>query len=409
MKRQSEAIGKRLTALMAGLLLVLLAACSTSQRGPAAPPSEPKRAAAEQPRIIIDRQALMLPKMTSAGRSPVRIGLLVPLTGPDATLGRALLDAAQLAVFESRRSDIMLLPRDTGTTADEAAKSAQAVLEAGAEIILGPLLSDQVNAVAPYGASVSAPVIAFSTTTSIARPGVYLLSFPAELEVERIIEHAVSSGYRRFAAMIPQGSYGNVVEQSLREAVTAHNATLVTVSRYPTSVAGMYQPVKDLANTGGFDAVLLPAGGTSLRGLAPLLPYSGIDPRQVKFLGTGLWDEQGLGHEPALVHGWFASPPPEARQKFIERFQAAYGAMPPRIASLAYDAVALVASLADAPEGQRFTPDRLTNASGFSGIDGVFRFRPDGHVERGLAVNEVQTNGVTVVSPAPQSFRAAGY
>jgi hypothetical protein len=109
------------------------------------------------------------------------------------------------------------------------------------------------------------------------------------------------------------------------------------------------------------------------------------------------------------VRGWFAAPPPEARQKFIERFTAAYGRTPPRIASLGYDAVALAASLADAPPGARFTPERLTNPNGFAGIDGLFRFGPDGRIERGLAVNEVLADGVAAVSPAPTSFAPAGF
>ena len=48
----------------------------------------------------------------------------------------------------------------------------------------------------------------------------------------------------------------------------------------------------------------------------------------------------------------------------------------------------------------------LTNASGFAGIDGVFRFRPDGTNERGLAVLRVSPHGGQVISPAAaQSFQ----
>ncbi len=258
---------------------------------------------------------------------------------------------------------------------------------------------------APYGLGTDTPIVAFSTNTSSAKPGIYLLSFPPELEVERIVDFATASGFSRFAALIPNDNYGTIVEQAYRDAVAARHATLVTVAHYGPTLSEMFQPARDLANSGGFDAVLLPDGGTNLRALAPLLPYSGVNTRSVKILGTGLWDEPNLGREPALVHGWFAAPPPEARQKFIERFTAAYGRTPPRIASLAYDAVALTASLADAPPGERFTPERLTNPNGFSGIDGLFRFDPDGRIERGLAVNEVLTGGVAAVSPAPATFQ----
>jgi ABC-type branched-subunit amino acid transport system substrate-binding protein len=386
--------------------LLSLAACA---RGPKPGPTPGPAAPSAAPRIIIDKELLTLPSMAAEGREPTRIGFLVPLTGPDAATGKALLDAAQLAIFESGRRDLLLLPEDTGASPEAAAEAAQKVLKAGAEIILGPLRADEVDAVASYGLGTDTPIVAFSSNTASAKPGIYLLSFPPELEVVRIVDFAVMSGFSRFAALIPDGNYGTIVEEAYRDAVAAHHASLVSVSHYGPTLSEMFQPARDLAHSGGFDAVLLPEGGTNLRALAPLLPYSGVDTRSVKILGTGLWDEPNLGREPALVHGWFAAPPPEARQKFIQRFTAAYGRTPPRIASIGYDAVALAASLADAPPGERFTPDRLTNPNGFSGIDGLFRFEPDGHIERGLAVNEVLTDGVAAVSPAPTSFVSPGF
>jgi hypothetical protein len=152
--------------------------------------------------------------------------------------------------------------------------------------------------------------------------------------------------------------------------------------------------------------VLLPDGGTNLRALGPLLPYAGVDLAKVKVLGTGRWDDPTVGREPTLQGGWFAGPPPEARQSFEQRYRAAYGAGAPRIASLAYDGVALVAALADGAPGNRFTPERVASPSGFVGVDGVFRFDADGHIARGLAVNEVTPTGVNVVSPAPKTFQA---
>ena len=50
-----------------------------------------------------------------------------------------------------------------------------------------------------------------------------------------------------------------------------------------------------------YDAVIMPEGGIRLRTLAPLLPYFDVNPRDIKFLGTGLWDDPTLGQEPPLV------------------------------------------------------------------------------------------------------------
>jgi ABC-type branched-subunit amino acid transport system substrate-binding protein len=361
----------------------------------------------EQPKPIIDKTQFTLPQMRAEGREPIRIGVLLPLSGPQASLGRTLLDSAELAIFESGRKDLLLLPQDTQGTGAGAVEAMMKAVGLGAEIILGPLLSEEVTAVAPVGRANGIPVIAFSTKTEVAAPGIYLLSFPPGLEVQRVVDHAVANGKTRIAALIPESSYGSVIETALRDAAGAHNLQLGPIEHYQGSVTAMQGPVKALAQIGNFDAVLVPEGGGNLRALAPLLPFSGIDVKTVKVLGTGLWDDPTVSREPTLQGGWFAAPPPDARSSFAQRYRTAYGTTAPRIASLAYDGIALVGALADAPAGKRFTAERIANPNGFVGVDGVFRFEPDGKIERALAVNEVTPSGITVVSPAPATFQGA--
>ena len=93
---------------------------------------------------------------------------------------------------------------------------------------------------------------------------------------------------------------------------------------------------------------------------------------------------------------------------FAQRYRARYGQDPVRTATLAYDAVALVAALVKTQGPAGFSEQVLTNSSGFAGIDGVFRFRPDGTNQRGLAVMRVTSSGPQVISPAPKAFSASG-
>jgi len=139
--------------------------------------------------------------------------------------------------------------------------------------------------------------------------------------------------------------------------------------------------------------------------VAPVLAVRGMDPRQVKYLGTGLWDVQNIWREGALLGAWYAAPPPEARGDFEKRFNDAYGKRPPRLATLAYDAVALVGALSSNPNGPDFSSNAITNPNGFAGLDGIFRFTPDGQAQRGLAVLEITRDGIKTVSPAPTSFQ----
>ncbi len=360
-----------------------------------------------------DPAGYMTPANFPPGVEPLRIGLLLPLSHPSTdtqNVAKALLDAAQLAVFESGNPSILLMPADTKGTADGAQQAAALVLRQGAEVVIGPLFAQTTSAAAPVVRARNIPMIAFSTDRSVAGNGVYLLSFQPEEEVRRVVSYAHDQGRTRFSALFPQTPYGNRVSAAFAQIVTEVGGTVAGTATYSGNQQVMLEAVKQIAATQP-DAVLLPEGGNNLKTLGPLLPYYNIDPRKVKFMGTGLWDDPAILQEPSVTGGWFAAPEPDARLKFAERFQAAHGYKPPRIASLAYDAVALINSFADTGEPfQRYTLTTFQDPNGFKGIDGIFRFRPDGTIERGLAVVEVRGSGFTVVSPQPATFQGgAGF
>ncbi len=321
-----------------------------------------------------------------------------------------MLNAAQMALYDLADERLELLTRDTQGTAAGAADAAQAAIAGGAQLILGPLLAGAVEAVKPIARSAHVPMIAFSTATQLAGNGTYLMGFTPNQEIARVIAYAHAHGHDRFAVLAPRVPYGQVVADGVRAAVAANGATLVRVEFYDPSLGDIAASVRSFAAQGhDFDALFLPEGDGRLKTLAPQLPYFGIDPDAVKFLGTGLWDEPGLGTEPALDGGWYAAPPPALRAAFEQHYRDLYKTSPPRLATLGYDATALAAVLSRAPQGADFSDATLTNPNGFSGVDGIFRLRADGLVQRGLAVLEVHRGAGTVIDPAPQSFQDIGY
>lgn len=387
---------------------VLLSACEGFGWG-----DKPSPVVTEAP-----RPTAVLPSGPPPGGPPVpvagqvRIAVLLPLSHPNKgtrQVAQSLLDAAQMAMFDMGARSMVLLPRDTGTSPEQAAAAANDAIDKGAELILGPLLAADVRAVAPIARQRSVPVIAFSTDRTVAGEGVFLLSFMPQQEVSRVVSYAVSQGRSKFAALVPANAYGQSVEEVFRNSVTQSGKEVVVVQSYQPNPQALEPAVKTIAKL-GFDTIFLPEGGTMLRSLGPILTINGVDSRKVRLLGTGLWDDPAVAKEPSLAGGWFAVPPPDQRLNFITRFQQLYGSRPPRIASLGYDAVALSATLANGTPGRRYTRTSLADPNGFAGIDGIFRFRPDGMTERGLAVMEVSAAGqITVVSPAAQTFQAQGF
>lgn len=350
---------------------------------------------------------------TTIGTGNVKVALILPLSagGQAGAAAVSLRNAAELAMSEFSQPDIQLLVKDDRGTPDGARAATQAAISEGAELILGPLFADAVRAAGQVARGAGRPVIAFSTDAGVAAPGVYLLSFMPESEVERVVAYAARQGLRSFAALIPNTAYGRVAQAAFQTAVARNGGRIVAMETYDRASAAA-QAAKIAAVAGGtspqVNAVFVPDSGDSLIAVAQALHGAGVDPQKVRMLGTGVWNEARIFSQPGLQGGWFAAPDAAGFNAFAQRYRAKYGSDPTRIATLGYDAVSLAAALVRTQGAQRFSEPVLTNASGFAGADGVFRFNPNGTNERGLAVLEIRNGTAVPVSPAPRQLGAGG-
>ncbi|WP_375464425.1 penicillin-binding protein activator [uncultured Methylobacterium sp.] len=402
---------KRARATRTGGALALalgLSACIGGSDRPRSVQAAPSGPAERAPPV---EAAAPAPAPGRIGSGSVKVALIVPLSGPGANLGVALRNAAELAMEEFQQPDLQVLVRDDRGTPDGAREAAAGVIAEGAELVLGPLFAANVAAASVPARAAGKPVIAYSTDASVAARGTYLLSFLPQAEVDRIVDDAVADGRRSFAALIPENAYGNAVEAQFREAVARKGARLAGLERYAPGAPG-----PAIARLGGVivgaaaqaDALFLPETADGLPAVAAALTKAGFAPARIRPIGTALWNEPRLFALPALQAGRFAAPDAAGFSGFAGRYQARYGASPPRVASLAYDSISLSAALSRQYGTQRFAEATLTKNAGFAGIDGTFRFRPDGLSDRALAVHEIRNNAATVVSPAPRALAKSG-
>lgn len=342
------------------------------------------------------------------GQGQVKVALLLPQTGNAAQTATSLRNAAEMALAEFNNPDIQLLVKDDKGTAQGAQEAAQAAIAEGAEIILGPVFAQSVAAAGQVARQSGVPVIAFSTDASVAGRGVYLLSFPPQGDVERIVGHSAQAGKKSFAALVPDNAYGTVVEAAFKETVAKVGGRIVSFERYTPGKAAADVVQRSASAAQSADALFVPGSADSVPAIASSLAAAGVDTRRVTLLGTGLWDDPTVLAAPAMAGARFAGADQSGWQSFSSRYRARYGGDPVRTASLTYDAVSLIAALVQTQGAQRFSEATLTNPSGFRGVDGVFRFRPDGTIQRALSVMEIGGGAARVVSPAPSSFAAAG-
>lgn len=341
------------------------------------------------------------------GTGTVRVGLLLPMTagGGGPSIGQVFRNAAELAITDFQGADIQIIVKDTGGTAEGGRAAAQAAIAEGAELVLGPVFAPAVGGASSVARSSGIPVVAFSTDTSVATRGVYLLSFLPQGDVERIIAFAGSQGRKSFAALLPDDTYGAVVEAVFRQEVGRLGARIVAIERYkPNDSADLTAKTQKIAAAASTIDTLFVPGGGSVPGIVAQILQSGAGQSQIKMIGTGQWDSPEVQNSVLLAGAWYAGPDAAGFQSFAARYQQTFGSNPPRNATLAYDATILAAGLVRSAGPSRFTDRVLTNRDGFLGIDGVFRFQPDGLNQRGLAVYEITGSGARAIAPAPRSF-----
>jgi ABC-type branched-subunit amino acid transport system substrate-binding protein len=343
------------------------------------------------------------------GRQIVRVGLLLPFSirPQDAA---SLYNAAELALFDHGNENTLIIPRDAGADEASANAAARALMNDGADIIIGPVLRDGVAGAGNAARTDNVPVIGFSSDRSVGGNGVYLLSFQLEDEVARIVSYAAAHNVRTIALIGPSNEYGRRVESALRVEAQARGVTIVASQLYNRTDADATAAAATLAATlRGTPAqgILIAESGTALRSIGAALVRGGVDSSHVRFLGTSVWAGDAQ-REPTLAGGWYVAPDPTARTDFEGRYQSTFGAAPTRLASLGYDAVALAALLSRDRGAQGFSRGALENSEGFAGSDGLFRFKANGAIERGLAIIEVRPTEVTILDPAPRRFTAGG-
>ncbi len=376
----------------------LLSACATIvPRGDAGPPPPPP------PTTTVPRPTTAPRPMTPGLPQDLerhRVALLVPLSGSNAAVGRSLANATQLALLDTRNERVRITSYDTATGASAAAQRA---IAEGAQLILGPLLAEDVRLVAPLAKRADVPVLSFSNDVSVAGNGAYLMGYAPVQSIERVVDHAKSSGITQFAGLIPTGTYGQRASTAFLRAVESAGGQVTAMQTYDRSPGAINAAVGRLTRASPFQAVLIAdsAGTASLA--VPALRRAGATGR---VLGTELWNaDSGVGGNAALNGAWFASVSNTLYRQYAAKYRARFGTAPYRLSSLGYDSVLLTVRIArDWRVGDTFPENRLTDRDGFAGLDGAFRFGRDGIAERALEVQEIRGGTTATVSPAPNGF-----
>ncbi|MBC6406301.1 MAG: penicillin-binding protein activator [Rhodospirillales bacterium] len=355
-------------------------------------------------------------RILSAGQ-PVKVAMLLPLSGRLPQIGEQLLNAAQLALFDLPPNSLELLIEDAGDRPEMAAQAMQRALNEGAQLALGPLFATQVRPASNVARSGNVNLIAFSNDRRQLDGYAFSMGLTPAAQAERVVSYAVAQGYDQVAILAPDTDFGRQSAQGAQDGADRAGGRIVSTVFYPAQQIDITESIRTL--TGPYQALLLPDRHDRMSSLAPALGSEGITPATTRFLGSSLWHDSALLTEPNLQGSWFPTADPQTYNSFAARYREAYGSSPQPLAAMAFDAVSLAGYLArqvqagqvraaTATPGQWVGLDRnsLLNPSGFSGAGGIFRFQTDGAAWRGLAILQIAPDGFSIAAPAPAAFPA---
>jgi ABC-type branched-subunit amino acid transport system substrate-binding protein len=375
---QPQALAGPISKLLLLTSLILLAACNTVPRSKA------------PPTVVAE---------PSDGMH--RVALLLPVTGPDADVGQSIANATALALADTKVTNIRMVTYDTGLGV---AAATQRAIADGNKVILGPLRGDNAVEVAEIARPSGVPIISFSNDVGVAGQNVFLLGHLPNQSIERVVLYAKSQGINRFAAVVSSNVYGQRAQSNITTAVRAAGGILLGIQESNGTAASADAAARRLAQMGAIDAILVADSGRAAMAIVPALRRSGL--RTAKILGTDLWNIDGtLAGSSPMYGAWFASVSDTLYTQYATKYRARFGKAPLRLSSLGYDSVLLVARVArDWRPGTRFPIGQLTDPQGFIGVDGAFRFNPNGMTDRMLEVQEIQAGKFVTVSAAPSQF-----
>lgn len=351
--------------------------------------------------------------------APVRVGLLVP--GSDgsadiASLSQNLENAARLAAADLQGAQVEIGVYPTGGTGGGAQAAAQRAIGEGAQILLGPLFAEAANGASIAAASSNLCVLAFSNNTTVAQnsPNLFILGNTFDNVARRLTSYAASQGKRNVLVVSAQAAAERAGAEAIARAASDSRLSIAGNLTFPLTEAGLRnvapQIVRQVEATGA-DAIFFTSDNAGAMGFLPqYLREAGLSSDVTQYIGLARLDlGPGALDAPGIQGAWFALPDPNLNASFRNRYQQAYGTQPHPLAGLGYDGIAAIGALVANGRSDALTARALTSGGGFAGVGGIFRLRPDGTNQRGLAVAQIQNQRVVVIDSAPRSFGGAGF
>lgn len=313
----------------------------------------------------------------------IKIGLLLPFSGEQKELGKAIYNALEMALFETQSKNIKLIFRDSGDTEEKAIFAAKELEKEGASILIGPIFSSQASAIRKV-INKEIPIFSFTNDENIKQKGLWVLGFSPQQQIKAIFKEIKNNAIKDVALIIPNSIYGERALQESRKQGTQNNIIIHNIYFYDilsndfSDLGSLLDKEKNIK----YNGLLIIASGKQLKEISARAQYRGINPKEIKYFGISGWNNPEVLDEPALLGGHFIAPQQYSYEAFVSRYFKIYNTVPIEISGLGYDILALCSAALKQAKSMSEFKKFLTNPSGFNGIFGFFRIDNNGTISR---------------------------
>ncbi len=368
----------------------------------------------------------------------INVGVLLPLTGENKQIGKSILNALELALFQTDSSRINLIIEDTKADPVITEKIFKSLLDNKVKIFIGPLYSNSLASIQRNTLEQNVDLFALTNNTNLAKKGVWIFGIDPQQQTRSILNFLIETGNKKIGFLLPDNSYGYLIYDVMLKSLSDFNIKPAKVEFFIEDIDSQRQAAKKISR--GFeryenylksleeenekkintkelelekpveqpvekplDSIFIAASGQALTILASQLQYSNVDPKKVIYAGISSWEDESILQEPALNNSFFSATTDFLQEDIIKTYSIAYGNDMPKVAMVAYDILSLLSSVIK--ENGELKINYLLNENGYIGLRGLFRLKSNGLVERTFQIKKIENSKFKTFKKAPKFFK----
>ena len=364
----------------------------------------------------------------------IKVGVLLPLTGENKSIGTAILNALELALFQTDSKKINLIIKDTKADPIITKNIFKNLINENIKIFIGPLYASSLSSIQNEVTSKNVDLFALTNNTNLAKKGIWTFGIDPQQQTITILDFLLEKGNTKIGFLLPENAYGYLLYDTIQKVLSKENIVPVRVEFFKESIDSQRKAAKKISlgfeeyenylnsieekiNTENvdenialtevlekpLDSIFIAASGQTLTILASQLQYSNVDPKKVIYAGTSSWEDESILQEPALNRSFFSATTDFLQEEITKTYSIAYGTNMPRVAMVAYDILSLLSSVIK--EKGDLKVSYLLNENGYLGLRGLFRLKPNGIVERTFQIKTIKKSQFKTFQKAPEFFK----